>query len=164
MVLKPSLYVQHVNGTVHKLMKTWTFTDMCTELKQSNRQFFFVCVFLSLCPPPCSISLRVLLLYESSQEDSSSGPPTSRVQLWKEAAGWVTFTWGITTFWDRYRGERATFWRYRNTHHTNDTVVSLSPNMLNSNQARTKCYDQCQDCCSSLIRTEIIVCLFLMNT
>lgn len=48
MVLKPSLYVQHVNGTVHKLMKIWTFTDMCTEFKQSNRQFFFVCVFLSL--------------------------------------------------------------------------------------------------------------------
>lgn len=124
----------------------------------------FVCVLLSLCPPPCSISLRVLLLYESSQEDSSSGPPTSRVQLWKEAAGWVTFTWAITTFWDRYRGERATFWRYRKTHHTNDTVVLLSPNMLNSNQARTKCYDQCQDCSSSLIRREIIVCLFLMNT
>lgn len=51
MVLKPSLYVQHVNGTVHKLMKIWTFTDMCTEFKQSNRQFFFVCFLFSLLLP-----------------------------------------------------------------------------------------------------------------
>lgn len=65
--------------------------------------------------PYCSIPVCILLLPESSQEDTPTGPQAARVQLREEAARWIPFSGTKTTFLHRHRRQRSPLWRYWKT-------------------------------------------------
>ena len=96
---------------------------------------------------PRSISLCVLLLPESGQEDAPSGSQTSRVQLREEAESRVSIPRTSTSFPPRHRGERPPLWRYGKNTETHK-VVSSGLNWWNGVRANNKTvgeYSVCSD-------------------